>query len=194
MDNIEKNKNLIKRFPFLLPRNRFTDKVPEDYNYSYTELDAMPDGWRKLFGELLCEDIKNELLTENPDLLEKYRITQIKEKYGSLRWYSNFTTEKIEEIIEKYTRISAYTCIKCGLFPVPTIDDGWMRPLCFSCYTETKNKIKTIYTKNLYQSEISKNFEPFSQYINIEGFKDGKRYKKTIDAGDILEKIKKVGK
>ena len=36
MSDIEKNKELIKKYPFLLPRNVWTDKVPEDYDYSYT--------------------------------------------------------------------------------------------------------------------------------------------------------------
>ena len=56
--NKESNQKLIERFPFLIPRNRWTGKVPEDYDYSYTELDSMPDGWRKAFGEQMCEDIR----------------------------------------------------------------------------------------------------------------------------------------
>ena len=39
--NKESNQKLIERFPFLIPRNRWTGKVPEDYDYSYTELDSM---------------------------------------------------------------------------------------------------------------------------------------------------------
>lgn len=48
------NKKLCKRYPFLIPRNRWTDKLMWDKTdkyfmpYSYTELDAMPDGWRRL--------------------------------------------------------------------------------------------------------------------------------------------------
>lgn len=38
------NKKLIKEYPFLLPRNRWTGEVCSDYNYEYTELDAMPEG------------------------------------------------------------------------------------------------------------------------------------------------------
>lgn len=60
--NKESNQKLIERFPFLIPRNRWTGKVPEDYDYSYTELDSMPDGWRKAFGEQMCEDIRDELV------------------------------------------------------------------------------------------------------------------------------------
>ncbi len=40
--NKESNQKLIERFPFLMPRNRWTGEVPEDYDYSYTELDSMP--------------------------------------------------------------------------------------------------------------------------------------------------------
>ena len=40
--NKESNQKLIERFPFLIPRNRWTGKIPEDYDYSYTELDSMP--------------------------------------------------------------------------------------------------------------------------------------------------------
>ena len=43
--NKESNQKLIERFPFLMPRNRWAGEVPEDYDYSYTELDSMPDGF-----------------------------------------------------------------------------------------------------------------------------------------------------
>lgn len=109
----EKNKELIERFPFLMPHNRWTDKVPEDFDYSYTELDAMPDGWRKAFGEHMCEEIREELV--RVDYLQKYRITQIKEKYGTLRWYDFGCIERmLREIIPKYEHLSARTCIRCG--------------------------------------------------------------------------------
>lgn len=111
--NKESNQELIERFPFLIPRNRWTGKVPEDYDYSYTELDSMPDGWRKAFGEQMCEDIREELV--RAEYLDQYRITQIKEKYGTLCWYDFGCTERmLRDIIPKYERLSARTCIRCG--------------------------------------------------------------------------------
>lgn len=92
--NKESNQKLIERFPFLIPRNRWTGKIPEDYDYSYTELDSMPDGWRKAFGEQMCEDIREELV--RAEYLDQYRITQIKEKYGTLCWY-DFGQEHLED-------------------------------------------------------------------------------------------------
>ena len=70
--NKEKNKELVEKYPFLMPHNRWTDHIPEDYDYSYTELDAMPDGWRKAFGERMCEEIREELV--RADYLHGYRI------------------------------------------------------------------------------------------------------------------------
>lgn len=129
--NQAKNRALIERFPFLMPRNRWTDKIPEDFDYSYTELDAMPDGWQKAFGEQLCEEIRAELV--RADYLDKYRITQIKEKYGSLRWYDLGCTKRmLREIIPKYERLSARTCIQCGK-PATKISTGWISPYCDTC-------------------------------------------------------------
>jgi len=112
--NKESNQKLIERFPFLIPRNRWTGKVPEDYDYSYTELDSMPDGWRKAFGEQMCEDIRDELV--HAEYLNQYRISQIKEKYGTLCWYDFGCTERmLRDIIPKYERLSARICIRCGV-------------------------------------------------------------------------------
>lgn len=133
MSNVEENKKLIEEFPFLMPRNRFTDKIPENFDYSYTELDDMPDGWRNSFGLEMCKEIKEALLKVNK--LEEYRITQIKEKYGTLRWYSNFYTDEIDQIIRKYEKKSETTCILCGK-EATHITLGWISPFCIDCLKE----------------------------------------------------------
>lgn len=76
------NKQLIAKYPWLLPRNRWTGEVVEDYDYSYTELDDMPDGWRAAFGEQMCEEIQQALNMMEPYQAADFRIVQIKEKYG----------------------------------------------------------------------------------------------------------------
>lgn len=151
----EYNKQLCKKYPFLLPRNRWTGLVHPDYDYSYTELDAMPDGWRKAFGEQICEEIKQEL--EENNLLDQYRISQIKEKYGRLCWYDFGCTEKmLHEIIPKYEELSKHTCICCGK-PATKMTLGWISPYCDDCcpmseyatsideYFSKVNKLSMIY-------------------------------------------------
>lgn len=112
------------RFPFLV----ITDWEGKKYWTSSQYFD-LPDGWRKCFGLKICKEIKKELKkTKN----KEYHVTQIKEKFGSLRWYSNHTTESIEKIIEKYEKISARTCIYCGK-ETDYLTLGWIVPICMSC-------------------------------------------------------------
>ena len=127
----EKNRELCERFPFLIPRNVFTDEKDPDYEkYEYTELDAMPEGWRKAFGEQMCQEIMDELVAN--DMVDSYRILQIKEKYGELRWYDNGFTTNGFDIIEKYSQLSRKTCIHCGK-PATRITLGWISPFCDDC-------------------------------------------------------------
>lgn len=108
---------------------------------TYTELDSMPDGWRKAFGIKMCDEIKREL-KRHKGALKKYRITQIKEKFGGLRWYDNWGTEKIyKEIIPKYEAISYETCINCGK-PAMYISKGWISPYCCNCAKKKENYVK----------------------------------------------------
>ena len=38
---IEVNKKLVAQMPFLKPLSRISDTIPDEYDYSYTELDAV---------------------------------------------------------------------------------------------------------------------------------------------------------
>lgn len=112
---------------------------------TYTELDAMEPGWRKAFGLQMCEEIKQEL-KRHKGALKRYRITQIKEKFGGLRWYDNYSTEKIwKEIIPKYTQLSYKTCIHCGK-PAKYISKGWISPYCEDCAKQKEKYVEM--TKN----------------------------------------------
>lgn len=131
MDKKTENKKLIERFPFLLPQHRQTGVCPSDFDYGFTELDALPDGWRTAFGEDICKDIMEELVQNN--CVDTYRIIQIKEKYGELHWYSQGGTEQIHrEIVPKYEKMSRRICIKCGR-PATIISTGWIAPWCKTC-------------------------------------------------------------
>ena len=99
---------------------------------SYTELDTMEPGWRKAFGIQMCKEIKQELKKHR--FLHKYRIFQIKEKWGYLHWYDSGHPKdsKIYDIVRKYEQISAKTCGVCGK-PATKISKGWIYPYCDDC-------------------------------------------------------------
>ena len=97
---------------------------------SYTELDAMEPGWRKAFGIQMCKDIRRQLIKERK--LFKWRIVQLKEKFGGIRLYSNFASDELYDIIDKYEQISYKTCGVCGK-PATKISKGWIYPYCDNC-------------------------------------------------------------
>ena len=126
---------LCGKYPFLIPRYEWSGEILKDYDYTSTYLDDMPVGWRKAFGEMMCEEIKQELVRCN--YLNEYKILQIKEKWGFLHWYDNGTPIgcKVQEIIDKYSVLSENICIICGKPDVPIIGSGWICPYCKKCYT-----------------------------------------------------------
>lgn len=106
---------------------------------SYTELDAMPIGWRKCFGIQMCKEIKQALLENGGrKALRKYRITQIKEKWGELRWYDFHSCQDVWNVIDKYAYISRHTCIECGRI-AKYMSKGYICPYCEKCIGDKKD-------------------------------------------------------
>ena len=84
-------------------------------------------GWRKLIIPILSA--MNESIDK--DGLPLY-ISQVKEKFGMLRFYSNYTDE-IGLIIQNAERKSKNTCEVCGKRAKIIEVDGWFRCLCKGC-------------------------------------------------------------
>ena len=77
----------------------------------------------------MCKEIKRAL--KRKGLLKQYRILQIKEKYGGLRWYDNGASAEVNKIISKYEYISERTCGVCGA-PATCVTpvEYWRYPYC----------------------------------------------------------------
>ncbi len=135
---IDLNKRLIRRYPFLQIMG-WNPSEPSDFNS--TLLDCMPVGWRKTLGIPLCEELREEILRIDPSLLKKYKVSQVKEKYGTLRWYADSYSVQMDDILTKYEDISQYTCVVCGKINVPIFDDGWISPFCIECYKSHRERI-----------------------------------------------------
>lgn len=141
---VEENKALIEKYPFLLPRNVFDDAVPDDYDYSYTLFEDIPEGWQIAFGMQMIEELR-EILVKGGFLYD-YRILQIKEKFGGLRWYDNgYPPSVSEEYLaweEKYYQLSYDVCIKCGQESAG-LTTGWIMPLCRKCSIKSGKKLRS---------------------------------------------------
>lgn len=140
-DRIKENKELCMKFPFLKVADWYTDKVPENYDYTHTWLDDLEDGWYTAFGIQLCTELAAAL--EKEGKLESYRIDQIKEKFGELRWYDHGGTCETDEIIQKYRELSKRTCKNCGA-PATKISTGWISPWCDKCAKRVNDRLVSI--------------------------------------------------
>lgn len=100
----------------------------------YTELDALPEVWRQKFGIQICKEIKQALLKKGGyRALLRYRIAQIKEKWGYLHWYDVNGCDETFDIIDKYENISKQICFYCGN-PATKQTKGWILNVCDKCY------------------------------------------------------------
>ena len=155
-EKIRENKKLIKKYPFLLPKNVWTGEVLDNYNYSWTFLDDVPKGWRISIMPLFLEDLRKELIKYN--YLDKYSITQIKEKFGELRWYDagSPAESKVDDIIEIYSLLSSNICIECGKPDVPMINDSWISPYCENCWIRSELQRANMSHKNIASISIVK--------------------------------------
>lgn len=92
----------------------------------------IPEGWRKAFGIQMCKEIRHALYRAGGlKMIFKYRVIDIKEKYGQLRWYDAYSPVEVQKIIHKYEYISERTCIICGEpATCQTPIEYWMCPYC----------------------------------------------------------------
>ena len=84
-------------------------------------------GWKSIINDL-CEQI----LAIEPTVT----VAQIKEKFGTLRFYigacPNETYEQVHKLIRTAEAISGVTCEDCGQPGTPQ-KGGWLRTLCDGC-------------------------------------------------------------
>lgn len=64
---------------------------------------------------------------------EDLKAVQVKEKFGTLRFYLDHYTIAAEEIIKEAERRSAVTCERCGGFG-KLRKGSWLRTLCDECH------------------------------------------------------------
>lgn len=92
------------------------------------------DGWYDIL-ERLCEDV----------YAMRPKVMQIKEKFGTLRFYASFPSDYAEqgwERIRQAEQESAEICEICGEPGELRIIDGWRDTLCDKCHKRQLEKNK----------------------------------------------------
>lgn len=195
-------KELIEKYPFLQPRNVWTDEIPDNYDYNYCLLkDEIPPGWWERFGIAYCEDLKDILNKYN--YLNEFRFVQCKEKYGGLRAYNNGAPEEWNAHEHAWEYISEHTCVKCGEFPVPMRFYWWISPYCdyhaFELSAGNKKEIDVVTEKKwdgrlneyLVISRYSKDGDN-EEWIDMKPFYDKIGWKYTDKDLILKDEIKEI--
>jgi len=90
------------------------------------------EGWYPLIFELL--DKIQETVDANPNYADM-EVTQVKEKFGTLRVYMNYEPDEIFDLIQEYQKKSEATCEVCGkLGELRELKYRWLKTLCEKCY------------------------------------------------------------
>lgn len=88
------------------------------------------NGWYKIIKDLSAklESMIEQYKKDHPNE-EWPRAAQVKEKYGTLRFYMTHSTDEMEKAIREAEELSAKTCEVCGK-PGKYYADGWCKVRC----------------------------------------------------------------
>jgi hypothetical protein len=88
------------------------------------------DGWYNIIDNL-CATIQNREYNNKRNNIQIAPVvaTQVKEKYGTLRFYYSGGDDYIDGVVAMAEYLSGVTCETCGA-PGKTRDGGWVRTLC----------------------------------------------------------------
>lgn len=82
-------------------------------------------GWFDLIFRL-CEDIEKA----NP---ENFKVEQVKEKFGGLRFYYSGGSQEVHSLVDKAESDSYNICENCGTRDNVTSEGSWILTLCKNC-------------------------------------------------------------
>lgn len=82
-------------------------------------------------------DLLKDLIIEIKALgLKDLRVSQVKQKFGTLRFYTNWTTDELEDAVEKAEGRSEETCEICGKPGNLRKSGMWYHTSCDECTKE----------------------------------------------------------
>lgn len=98
------------------------------------------DGWFQLIWDL-SEKLEPMIAAIDGSDDERPKASQVKEKFGTLRFYMTSSTDEMESAIGEAEARSAVTCEHCGRPGVLRSEDRyWVLTLCDLCDAEDRAK------------------------------------------------------
>ncbi len=138
----ELDEKLVKEFPLLYAdRNASIRETAMCWGFE------CGDGWFDIIWDLSSkiEPLIQAYIDDNDNALCKSshpRASQVKEKFGGLRFYMTDCTDEMRSLIDHTEDLSYSTCETCGQ-PGTVRRTGWISILCDAC-NEKKTAVKII--------------------------------------------------
>lgn len=102
------------------------ERFPKMFEGKYGGFACGPGWWPMI--ETLCETIQSHI-DQNKGLCSQVVVSQIKEKFGTLRFYVDGGDDFVHGAIWLAESLSSHMCEECGA-PGKRVGDGWVRTLC----------------------------------------------------------------
>lgn len=170
------------------------DKIFNDFPELYSDKDKSmlvtcmcwgietENGWFNIIYNL-----SKEIEIERLKLCEEYRklvkVVQVKEKYGTLRYYLNHETDEMSFWIREVENKSEITCEICGEFGLNKEISGWYQVLCQKHYFKRIASDIMACCKNSLEI-VEKQYK----YINDGKLYKTLEYKKDDDIQEVITK------
>jgi hypothetical protein len=90
----------------------------------YKDCFPVGEGWRPL-----VEKLVDDIIAIDPTI----EISQVKEKFGTLRFYVMSAADEVFDLIDKAEEESGKICEQCGTRENVTTKGGWLLTLCDRC-------------------------------------------------------------
>lgn len=112
----------------------------EEYEFAQAN-EGKQDMWGRVIDHTRVRELNAKVETERKLVPQ---ATQIKEKFGGLRFYIGFASKEQHEIIWYTESISNYICEKCGARGKHR-PSGWVKTLCNQHWKEYQEDLKKRY-------------------------------------------------
>ena len=88
------------------------------------------DGWFNIINQL-CQNIQHHIDWKNKEkeVVAQVVVSQVKEKYGTLRFYYSGGDDTIDGMVSMAESMSGVTCEECGNIGESN-NGGWIKVLC----------------------------------------------------------------
>ena len=170
-------KNLLKKYPKIL-KDMYG---PMDKTCMHFGIEC-GDGWYYLIDNLLgsIQSYLDMRLNFNPGLIDQVVAEQIKEKFGTLRFYYSGGDERIAGMVELAEAMSGGICENCGSMDeeVGRTQREWIQTLCVLCATDYTKKIKLSKDGKMWERVHKSRTNPYRAWTCIDEITPKKKGKK----------------